>query len=516
MDWMHGYHAKGGYTYGVYPETWPQRLRWAALLQGHLTPETGFRYLDAGCGQGFNLVLAAAAHPDSEFVGIDFMPEHVAHARRLIDEAGLQNVKVLEGDFQSLCTQTAHHPALASGFDYAVCHGISTWVAPEVRSALFQMLSAVLRPGGLFYNSYNTMPGWLAMSPFQQWVLLEQEHQSGVGAIKSAQQVFKQLQEASPTLFKSQPVLKQRLDAMAQQDPAYLVQEYNNLDWCPLFFHQMQRHMSAVKLDYLGTATLPEVFEDSLPAAVKSLLAAQPDLVQREQLKDYAIHQSFRRDLYVKGKRAPWKMEEQQLKLAQRVVVNPLATRPSQGEPFVFKGGALEVQGKHELYAGLLDKLTQAEGGSPLHDLLNKKGDQERAQLLRAISQLVHGGWVSLSRSSEVDNSAAKSAQRLNDVVARMASAGAPYRYITLPRCGTPMAMSEIDMILWSGCAAGHDRQSLAEHLGARLAELGRALAKQGQAVTDPAQRAEMIQAEVERFLNHKRPYLLAEGACSS
>ena len=92
MDWKHGYYADAGYTYGFYPETSPARLQWAALIQGHALPRQRFRYLDAGCGQGLSVIFAAAAHPDSEFVGIDFLPEHIAHARRLAEAAGLDNV----------------------------------------------------------------------------------------------------------------------------------------------------------------------------------------------------------------------------------------------------------------------------------------------------------------------------------------------------------------------------------------------------------------------------------------
>jgi tRNA G46 methylase TrmB len=34
------------------------------------------RYLELGCGQGLNLCLMAALHPEVEFVGIDFHMPH--------------------------------------------------------------------------------------------------------------------------------------------------------------------------------------------------------------------------------------------------------------------------------------------------------------------------------------------------------------------------------------------------------------------------------------------------------
>lgn len=51
-NWKHGYFADAGYVFGHQAETMPAWLQWAALIQGHVLPRKGFRYLDAGCGQG--------------------------------------------------------------------------------------------------------------------------------------------------------------------------------------------------------------------------------------------------------------------------------------------------------------------------------------------------------------------------------------------------------------------------------------------------------------------------------
>ena len=108
MDWKRGYFAEAGYTYGYYEETMPSRLYLAALLQGYLAPRESFRYLDAGCGQGFNLIVAAINHPDSEFVGIDFMPEHIAHGRALAARLKLNNISFIEADFTELAQRSTN------------------------------------------------------------------------------------------------------------------------------------------------------------------------------------------------------------------------------------------------------------------------------------------------------------------------------------------------------------------------------------------------------------------------
>ena len=326
MNWKHGYFADSGYTYGYYPETMPWRLHWAATIQDQRAPLHHFRYLDAGCGQGYNLIMAAICHPESEFVGIDFMPEHIAHAKELAHRCGLKNVRFIEGDFMAL----AEDPQDLGEFDYAVCHGIATWVSPVVRTALFRMVGKLLKAGGIFYNSYNTLPGWLTMLPFQHLVTLEQRTKTGTAAITAAQTGLANLKGFAPAMINALPGMEKRVESMKTQDPSYLLQEYNNTFWEPLFVSQMIDAMSDVKLNYLGTATLSESFDGLLPKALRDLLAAQDSVVMREQYRDYALNQSFRRDLYVKGRQKLWPQEKAQLLHQTRFVINPLAKVPAE------------------------------------------------------------------------------------------------------------------------------------------------------------------------------------------
>jgi tRNA G46 methylase TrmB len=105
-DWTHGYNIEQGYTYGVYRELAPDWMDVCAMLAGFAVPSEGaqgqLRYLELGCGQGFGLALIASAYPQIEFVGVDFSPEHIAHARGLAHAAGLDNVRFVEADFLDL------------------------------------------------------------------------------------------------------------------------------------------------------------------------------------------------------------------------------------------------------------------------------------------------------------------------------------------------------------------------------------------------------------------------------
>lgn len=509
MNWKHGYYADSGYTYGYYSETMPARLYWAALLQGHEVPCKGFRYLDAGCGQGLNLLLAAAAHPESEFVGIDFMPEHIAHARRLAEAGGITNVTFIEGDFVELARSPLAHPALAGQFDYAVCHGISTWISPLVKQALFSLIGQVLRPGGLFYNSYNTFPGWLGTSPLQHLVLLEQRSNTGQQALANVQQHLNALQSASPALFQAQPALSRRLEVIQTQDPAYLIQEYNNQYWQPVYFSQMHDELAAVKLSFLGSATLVDVFDNLLPQSVQPLLQQQKSTLLKEQLRDYAINQSFRRDLYVKGRAQLWSVRQKVLLDAQQFVVNPLAVRPAEGQPFIIAGSALRVNGEPEFYNRLLDEIASQPQGVSIGALLaSGPGVLQRQVLIQGMSLLMHGGWILPVEPTE----SSKVSQRLNCAMADAALEGAPYAYLSLPRASSAVRISDTEWMLLQCCQQALPRENWIDHIEQLLIRLGRTLAQEGKPLAGEALKATLA-ATIQEFEERRQPFYQAMGA---
>ena len=520
MNWKHGYYADAGYTYGYYPETMPLRLHWAALIQGHQVARQGFRYLDAGCGQGLNLILAAAAHPDSEFVGVDFLPEHIAHARALAKAAGLANVTFIEGDF----IQLAHNPAELGEFDYAVCHGISTWIAPEVKSGQFSLIGKVLKPGGVFYNSYNTYPGWLGATPFQHLVLLEQRSKAGSLALQSAREHMERLKTHSAGMMAALPALQTRLKAMETQDPAYLVQEYNNQFWQPVFVSQMMDEMGAVKLSYLGTATLPEAMDAVLAPGVQALLNQQTSAVLKEQLRDYALNQNFRRDLYVKGGNRPWPQAHVRLVRECRFVLNPLATLPEAGQPFQIKGGSVELSGNADFYNSLLNQLHAHREGLTVQALHDATPQAQRGSVMQALSMLLHGGWIYLDQGKPSDPSAAK----LNRALAAAVSEGAPYGYLSLPRAGCATVLNHVEWLILdrlyqspkerTGKVVANALQpqqmaSWPAEIAQRLQTLGRTLAKDGQPVTDRSVQQSMLEKSIHDFLKAKWPYAQLMGA---
>ncbi|WP_108260304.1 class I SAM-dependent methyltransferase [Mangrovicoccus ximenensis] len=154
--WGGGYPVATRYLETAQPLQAPELIDLALLAAGFLPPRRGcFRYAELGCGTGFTLIGLAALHPEGQFLGVDFMPEHVARARAFIAEAGLGNIEIVEASFAELAAA-----APPEAFDYVAMHGVWTWVSEENRGHLAAILGRWLAPGGVCYNGYAAAAGW--------------------------------------------------------------------------------------------------------------------------------------------------------------------------------------------------------------------------------------------------------------------------------------------------------------------------------------------------------------------
>jgi SAM-dependent methyltransferase len=463
VDWKHGYFAEGGYTYGFYGEMAPARIAWLAALKGYRLPRRRFRYLDLGCGQGVHLALLAALHPEAEFVGIDFMPGHIAHARQLAAAAGLTNLRVAEADFLDLAADLAAVRADWGTFEIVAAHGISTWVAPPVREALFALGAGLLEPGGFFYNSYNCYPGWLDAVPFQHLVRQLQRQQGGMAALATARQLMGALQTAGSGLFAHQPSLALRLQTFAQQNPAYLAQEYNNHFWQPAHASEMialaQRH----KLEFVASATIPENLDRCYSSEVQALLAQQPDVLLRETVRDLALCQSFRRDLYAKGGAPLWPAELGDQLQQWRFVAAGLVPLPAADQPFAFTTPAMAINGERQAHLQVLEAFG-VEGAS-VAEAAARLGQQNPAQLLPMVALLVHGGWLALAGPQpEQAGEQEQPVQRLNRALLAGALAGAPYVGWRWPGPARPCAFPIPTCCCWRCCSRRAIRRPCRRH----------------------------------------------------
>lgn len=501
-NWSHGYNVSSGYTYGFYRELAPDWLNFGALLHGYRVPDAAgaFRYLELGCGQGFGLCVLAASYPQADFLGVDFNPEHVAHARELALAAGLRNVRFEEADFSALAQQW---PADYGKFDYAVLHGIYSWVPLPVRQALVRCLDAAVVPGGLVYNSYNTLPGWTSALPLQHLLrrLQLQSARSGPQIIQQGGELMQALLDAGAAIGQALPPLKQRLDGLKTHNPSYLVQEYLHENWHPLWFSQAAGELAGAKLRYVGTATLPENYlPNLLSPALADLVRRAEDATMQQELIDLAINQSFRRDLYCRG---PRQLNNSMKQLARcRLHANRIPAKGAIPVPVSYNTLSVNADFADAVFGEL------ARGSRTIAELaaLPVFKNKGLAEPIQVAMLLVHGGHASLGGSQAPQ----ESVTAFNRAVAgRVAGDAAPYGVLAARHTPTGIAASDTDMTLYTlidGAGAGEDANALGARLIDALQAAGRTVVRDGKLLDTPEARFSHAAALAGGFLDHTLP----------
>lgn len=471
MNWQHGYHADGTYTCGFYRELAPAWLDFASLLKGHRSPRRHsaepFRYLELGSGMGLGLCLLAATHPEGQFIGIDFHPDHVLHSRRLSEALQLSNIQFVEDDFLRLSEDSVE---LCGQYHYVVAHGIATWVVKPIRQALLKVAANTLIPGGLFYCSYNTLPGWLGAFPLQQLAWLESGRRAPgtTGAAQAVNGAAATLQALLGTtddpsaLAMALPGLRERLARLNDMDPSYLVQEYINEGWQPLTVQDF--HASAVvnKLRYVASAALPDNFPGLLPMNVRDTVMAEADPLVREVLQDLAINQSFRRDILSRGVDM---LRSAELTAALRAMHFRLQEAPEQ-DAYSFTTNFGRVNGNAQLYRSAEAALAD---GPTSFAVLQDRLSLSIPDLAQLLSLLLHSGRIAIDRG-EAGQAAADACRLVNRALSRLQLAGRPYHFRAAAPIGSAVGFSLPEALLEKAAESygGSDhREALIEGLEA-------------------------------------------------
>jgi SAM-dependent methyltransferase len=474
-DWSHGYDVSGGYSHGFYREMAPDWLDLCAALGGAGAPRDRssgkFRYLELGSGQGIGLCLLAAANPQAEFVGIDFLPDHVAHSRKIAAEAKLDNLRFIEADFLALADSW---PADLGQFDYVTLHGIYTWVTDAIRDAVVRCLHHATRDGSLVYVGYNTLPGWLATMPFQHVALqLKKAGGEADAVIPRALALFERLQAGNALTFQVQPALKARLESVRSEDPDYLLQEYLNDGWRPMWHSQVAGQLAAAQLEYVATATIVEnLLPAMLPPALREPVLDQADSSLRQDLQDIVLNQSFRRDIFGRGPAsAEPRLDEFRLRLL---------APPGEGAKILVDTSFGEVALEPPAFAGIIAALRQ--GPQSIADLL-ALSETSTHDIRQILVLMLDTPALAVAAASAASPDAA---QRLNAVLARAASAGAPYGHLAAPALGSAIPATTAQMLLldaWLSSNGAADAPSLAQALAARSQEIAHAIDRESEAL---------------------------------
>lgn len=106
----------------------------------------GDTVLDLGCGPATQLGMVARVNPECQFIGMDLSPDMLIRARQHLEEQGLTNVSLRQGDITNLAS-------LADRSVDAVMSTVALHHLPDVSylEKVFSEIRRVLKPGGGVY-----------------------------------------------------------------------------------------------------------------------------------------------------------------------------------------------------------------------------------------------------------------------------------------------------------------------------------------------------------------------------
>ncbi|MCW0231977.1 MAG: class I SAM-dependent methyltransferase [Ferrovibrio sp.] len=299
MDWTEGY-VDVGYTHDFYRELTPALHRFALLSRGI---DAGgdldkIRYCELGCGHGFSSVLLAAAHPDGEFHANDFLPGHIAYARKLAEDTGTTNITLYDDAFDAFGQRDL------PDFDIIALHGVYTWVSEENRRHIVDFIARRLKVGGIVYISYNCHPGWATVRPLRDLMIMFSGNPTDpvLPRIDQALAKIQLLFDTNSMYTRLNPMLKDRFDSIRKQARSYVAHEYFNRDWTIFYHSDVARELRDAKLDFATTVQLFDHLDNfNLTPEQQKLLSETGNIDHREVLRDFIMNRQFRRDLYAKG-----------------------------------------------------------------------------------------------------------------------------------------------------------------------------------------------------------------------
>jgi SAM-dependent methyltransferase len=439
-NWGHGYQVETAYTVGFYPELAPSHLETALLFAGFRSDLTraGARYCELGCGYGLTTLVLAAANPQMSFVGIDFNPTHIVAARALAEAAQLSNIRFVEASFDELLDSRF---ADLGEFDVMALHGVYSWVAPSLRTAIVRFADSRLKTGGALYLSYNAAPGWMPRAPLQRLIFeYAKRHPAGALATTAdALRFAKGIKDAGARYFQANPQVGAFIEAMEGKDLTYLAHENLNESWSALYHADVVADFSPTRLSYACAGHIADdIDETSIPVTTHDVLPGASDGVWRETVKDFLVGRSFRRDIFVRG---PVRLTPAE-KAAELDRVLVLAV-PRSAATANIQTAMGEVKGRADLYAPLLDRL--AAGPTRLSRLVAQMADTNNsaAAVIQALGLLIHSGQLKMIRlPAETDP---EPARRLNVVLAREIAAGKSVRVLAAPMVGTAVGADLCD-----------------------------------------------------------------------
>ena len=441
-----GYVTDTAYVAEFYGDHAPTHMNLVAAANGFRPRDVNgaFAWCDYGCGNGLTANVLAGAYPAAQFYGVDFLPAHVRSAETLAVRMGTGNAHFLQRGFTDL--KAGDIPPL----DFAVMHGVLSWIDDKTREAVLDDAAKRLKPGGLLLTGTNAMPGWAAKLPLRNMVYSLTK--DGVNSLERARiglEWLKKLKSAQVKYFRDNPALAEAVDELERVDPRYMAHEYFNEHLRAFYFAELKAMMEARGFRFAGCARLfLNMVDLAVPKDLQDEFRAVRSRAELEAKRDFIRNETFRRDIWIKGESL--QSEDEWLAVNQDLVFGTLEPLAAIDREVAF--GDVQLSYTSEPFAGLLKALaTRAISVRGMEDLPDMAGlspwtRAEAARLLAAGGQVL--GFAQTTKPVKVSKNARPSLSPANRGIIKELGLHLPRFALSAPAAGTGVEMTNLDAIL--------------------------------------------------------------------
>jgi hypothetical protein len=496
--WNAGYVTDTDYIYGFYRDLAPSSLGFAHFLSGLRGPDMNgsLAYCELGCGQGFSVNLLGAANPHIQFHATDFLPGHIINAKALAAEAGLTNVHFYDQAFDAFVDE----PALPQ-FDIIVMHGIFSWVDAAARRALLDFLTRKLKLGGIVFLSYDALPGLAAEMPLQRLLTMAQTHGTSSQRVEAGIDLVQKLKAMRVPFFVMNPSATIRFDGMSKS-PHAIAHEYFNGTFKPWYHADVAQELSEAKLTFSAScALLQEAHDIYLTREQRQLLAEAP-AEQRQTLLDVMYNRMFRRDLFVKGAVPLPNLSFDEMWDSQRFAL----VTPRDDVPVLSASSTRSpVKLPAQIYEPLLNAF--ADGPRTLGSITDPAiRTMDKATLRQAI--IILNGLFHLCPclNEAGDQNRRTSTDAINKAILQRATSSAELTHLASPVTGSAHPVSDVHQLFL--LSETREAEKAAAFTWHHLQRLGRAMARDGEALQGSEANLAELEQQYHRFESHECPML--------
>lgn len=506
MNWTGGYTADIEYIHRYIAQLNPLGQRFALLATGLAVSESKIA-CELGYGQGLSANFHAAAG-STEWWGTDFNPAHASSARQLAELAGT-GARLFDQAFAEFCAR----PDLPD-FDMIGLHGIWTWISDENRTVLVDFIRRRLKPGGVLYISYNTLPGCAALAPIQHIIKRHYDVMTPLG-----QNVVQRIEEAiafvdtllgvDPLYLRTSPKIMDALKEMKGSDRRYLIHEYMNSNWNPMHVADMAKWLEPTKCCFACSANyLDHIDAINLTIEQEELLKSISDPIFQQTVRDLMVNRRFRQDYWVKGVRHLSPLEKSESLGRERVVL----TCPRSDIPSTIWGTRFKLS--ESAYTPILDVLADywprslAEIAQAL-----QKGGIDTAQSVQNIIILASRGYLQPVQDERRTEEVTASTARLNALLIDKARSNDEIGGLASPVTGGGIAVSRLQQLFLlagrNACEAPLDRAAFVWSI---LKGQGGHFIKDNRIIEGDEDNLAELTAQAQTFVEKAAPVLKALG----